>query len=63
MWTDIPVDNLLTKHTAYEIKTIQCCKQGYIFNTPAHYGGVQGIGMSKIKNVILQFLWHSSINV
>ena len=31
MWTDTPMDNLLTKHTAYEIKTIQRCKQGYIF--------------------------------
>ena len=41
MWTDTPADNLLTKHTAHEIKTIQCCKQGYIFNTPAHFGGVK----------------------
>ena len=34
-------------------KTQQCCKQGYIFNTPAHHGGVQGIGMLwKNLNVI-----------
>ena len=62
MWTDIPVDNLLTIHTAHEIRTIQCCKQGYIFKTPVHVGGVQGNGMSD-RNVILQFLWHSSLNV
>ena len=57
MWTDIPVENLLTIHTAYEIKT----KQGYIFKTPVHVGGVQGNGMSD-RNVIIQFLWHSSVN-
>ena len=47
MWTSTTVDNLLTKHTEHEIKTLQSCKQGYIFNTPAQFGGVQGIGMSK----------------
>ena len=36
------------------------------FNTPAQFGGVQGIGMSKKKKCdlqFLQFLWPSSINV
>ena len=37
MWTDTPMDNLLTKtHQHIKTKTQQSCKQGY--NTPAHQG-------------------------
>ena len=43
----------LNKTHYHKTKTQQCCKQGYIFNTSAHHGGVQGIGMLwKNLNVI-----------
>ena len=48
--------HLPTKHTAYEtaykIKTMQVAHKDTFFKTPAHFGGVQGIKMSKED-----FLW------
>ena len=53
--------HLLTKHTAYEIKTIQVASKDTFFKTPAHFGGVQGIKMSKEDALKIRkwrnFLW------
>ena len=67
MWTSTPVDNLLTKHTEHEIKTLQSCKQGYIFqHTCAIRRSSRNWDVKKKKKCdlqFLQFLWPSSINV
>ena len=53
--------HLLTKHTAYEIKTIQVAHKDIFFKTPAHFGEVQGIKMSKEDALKIRkwrnFLW------
>ena len=55
MWTDIPVDNLLTIHTAHEIKDTFSRH----LRTSEEFKELE----CQNRNVILQFLWHSSLNV